>query len=266
MTAPVNTVNTMKGDGGAGPGIVDGHTHLGRWTDTWYPGLAVAWSEMDRELAASGVHGAVVTSTDRRDHAELLHPPEGLTGRYWLFPWIDPADPADLALLERESARISGIKIHPSANQVPANDERWRPVYTLAERHGWVILVHCGRWQEMSSYKFVLDAAAKFPGVGFILAHMGGDTPPLATATQEAIAEGGYRNVWLGLEGMREFFYVARGIERLGIERFIFGSDYPVGHPRMYLGLVDALQLSPAERALYLGGNLVNLLEGRWKR
>jgi predicted TIM-barrel fold metal-dependent hydrolase len=118
----------------------------------------------------------------------------------------------------------------------------------------------------MSSYKHALDAAAKFPAVPFFLAHMGGDTPPLASATQDAIAEGGFRNVWLGLEGMREFFYVARGIEKLGIERFIFGSDYPVGHPRMYLGLVDALRLTDGERALYLGGNLVNVLEGRWKR
>jgi uncharacterized protein len=246
--------------------ILDGHLHLGSWTDAWYPGLAVDWAALDRELVLAHIDGAVVTSTDRRDHAELLHPPAGLKGRYWLFPWIDPADPADLPMLEREADRISGLKIHPSANKVAVNDPRWHPYLELAERRGWAILLHCGRWQEMSSYLQGLDAAAKFPGVPFLLAHMGGDTPPLASAAQDAIAVGGYRNVWLGLEGMREWFYVARGIERLGVERFIFGSDYPVGHPRMYLGLVDALGLSEAERALYLGGNLLNVLEGRWKR
>lgn len=246
--------------------ILDGHVHLGTWTDAWYPGLAVSWRALDAEFARCGVQGAVVTSTDRRDHRELLYPPDGLVGRYWCFPWIDPADPADLAMLEREAGRISGIKIHPSANKVPAHDERWRPVYELAERRGWVILVHCGRWQEMSSYRYVLEAASRFPGLAFILAHMGGDTPPLTMATQDAIVEGGQRNVFLGLEGLREWFYVARGIEKLGIERFIFGSDYPVGHPRMYLGLIDALKLSPEEHALYTGGNLVNLVEGRWKR
>lgn len=244
---------------------LDGHVHLGSWTDQWYPGLAVDWPALDREFAAVGLAGAVVTSTDRRDHRELLFPPEGLRGRYWRFPWIDPASPDDLPMLERWADRVSGLKVHPSANKVRVNDERFDPYFRLAAERGWAVLVHCGRWQEMSSYLHGLDAAARHPEVPFLLAHMGGDTPPLAAAAQDALLAGGQRNVWFGLEGMREFWYVARGIERLGIERFIFGSDYPVGHPRMYLGMVDALGLDARERGLFTGGNLLRVLEGRWR-
>lgn len=246
--------------------ILDGHVHLGRWTDAWYPGLHVDWKTLDEEFTAAGVQGAVVTSSDMRDHRQLLHPPAGLRGRYWLFPWVDPNTPEDLRWLEKGGEGVSGLKIHPSGNKVAVNDDRLDPYFELAAERGWSVVVHCGRWQEMSSYKHALHAAEKHPRVAFFLAHMGGDTPALATAAQDALAASGQENVWFGLEGMREFFYVARGIERLGVERFLFGSDYPVGHPRMYLGLAEALHLAPKEKELFLGGNLLRVLEGRWRK
>ena len=51
-------------------------------------------------------------------------------------------------------------------------------------------------------------------------------------------------NVHLGIEGVREYWAVQRAVDELGADRVIFGSDFPLGHPRMYLGLVDALRLS----------------------
>jgi predicted TIM-barrel fold metal-dependent hydrolase len=40
----------------------------------------------------------------------------------------------------------------------------------------------------------------------------------------------------------------------------VFGSDFPLGHPRMYMGLVDALELEPGQKQLILGGNALRLV------
>jgi predicted TIM-barrel fold metal-dependent hydrolase len=112
----------------------------------------------------------------------------------------------------------------------------------------------------MSSYAFALEAASAHPGVNFILSHMGGDTPELEMATIEATKAAGLTNVFLGIEGVREYWAVQRAIEELGAEHVIFGSDYPLGHPKMFLGLVDALVVSDDQRARVLGGNILDLL------
>lgn len=75
------------------------------------------------------------------------------------------------------------------------------------------------------------------------------------------VKDRGLENVWFGIEGTREYWTLAKGIETLGIKKFLFGSDYPIEHPRIYLGLVEALQLSSADRDLILGGNLSGLLD-----
>jgi predicted TIM-barrel fold metal-dependent hydrolase len=50
-------------------------------------------------------------------------------------------------------------------------------------------------------------------------------------------------------------------INRLGAERFLYGSDFPLGHPRVLLGLIDALRIPAADKDLILGQNLLRLLE-----
>jgi predicted TIM-barrel fold metal-dependent hydrolase len=155
---------------------------------------------------------------------------------------------------------VSGIKLHPSCDRIKVTDERVIPFLEFAEREGLPVVIHCGRWQEMSSYQLALEVAEKHPDLDFILSHMGGDTPELETATTDAIKDRGLVNVSLGIEGVREYWAVQRAIDELGADRVIFGSDFPLGHPRMYLGLVDALRLSPGDRELVLGGNILRLL------
>jgi predicted TIM-barrel fold metal-dependent hydrolase len=79
-------------------------------------------------------------------------------------------------------------------------------------------------------------------------------------ATIESVRRARLANVFLGIEGVREYWAVQRAVDDLGADRVIFGSDYPLGHPRMYLGLVDALRLSEEQRGLVLGGNILRLL------
>jgi len=241
--------------------IIDGHIHAGYWSKNYFYGRGVEFGEIDACLEECGMDGAILTSTDLRQNDSVLEfMRTSARKKYWFFPWVNPAEAGDLEYLGRRREDIHGIKFHPSCDKVKITDGRAGPFLAFAAEHALPVMVHCGRWQEMSSYKLALDAAADYAGSSFILSHMGGDTPELVLGAVEGIVKRDLGNVYLGIEGVREYWIVRRAIDELGAGRVIFGSDFPLGHPRMYLGLVEALRLTDSERDLVLGGNALRLL------
>jgi len=243
--------------------IIDGHIHAGRWSPQKFLGRGVPFEELEACLEECGLDGAVLTTTDLRENllvGEFVRRPRAK--RYWFFPWINPDVRDDLTYLKSHRGDIDGLKFHPSCDRIRITDQRAKPFLELARDENLPVVVHCGRWQEMASYTFALEAASQNPGVNVILSHMGGDTAELEMATIDAIRAARLSNAYLGIEGVREYWAVERAIAELGAEKVIFGSDYPLGHPKMYLGLVDALRISAVDRALVLGGNILRLLGG----
>jgi predicted TIM-barrel fold metal-dependent hydrolase len=225
-------------------------------------GRGVPFGEMDECLAECGIDGAVLTSTDLRQNQAVVDFIKASGGRrYWFFPWVRPSASEDMDFLRGRRDAVNGIKFHPSCDRIRITDRRVRPFLDFAARERLPVMVHCGRWQEMSSYRLALEVAQAYPSVKFILSHMGGDTPELEMATTDAIASAGLDNIYLGIEGVREYWAVQRAVDELGASKVIFGSDFPLGHPRMYLGLVDALKVSSEDRDMILGGNILRLLE-----
>lgn len=241
--------------------IIDGHIHAGRWSPSRFLGRGVPFTEIEACLAGCNIDGAVLTTTDLRENLSVGDFVRSSKGkRYWFFPWINPQAAGEMEYLKSHRKDIHGIKLHPSCDRIRITDRLVRPFLDFAEGENLPVIVHCGRWQEMSSYAFALEVASAHPEVSFILSHMGGDTPELEMATIQDTKAARLANVSLGIEGVREYWAVERAIEELGAERVIFGSDYPLGHPRMYLGLVDALRISGDQRAQVLGGNMLRLL------
>jgi uncharacterized protein len=247
--------------------IVDAHVHVGAWDHADFLGRASTFDQTLAELAAAGVGGAALLPTDQRDNDGLVAAARaaraaGHAGAMWLFPWVRPigaGGEADLAWLESNRGAIAGVKFHPSLSRVRISDPAFAPFLELCERERLVALVHCGRWQEMASYRFALDAAERHPQARFLLAHAGGDTPPLATAAAEAVAERRLGNAWFEISGLREYWVVRQNVERIGAERYLMGSDYNLAHPSMYIAAVRAMALSPADTARILGENAVAL-------
>ena len=241
--------------------IIDGHIHATYWSKERFLGRGVPFQDLEDCLAECNIDGAVLTTTDLKQNESVIEFIKGKAQtRYWLFPWVDPKVAGDLDFIKTRRADISGIKLHPSCDMVKVTDERAEPFLEFARTEHLPVIVHCGRWQEMSSYSLALEAARRYTDVNFILSHMGGDTPELETATTEAIRAGGLANVHLGREGVREYWAVQQAIDVLGAEKVIFGSDFPLGHPKMYMGLVDALRLTDEQRDLVLGGNILRLI------
>lgn len=251
---------------------IDGHVHLGRWSDEAFLGVGASIEEIDRAMIEAGLDGAVLTATDLKRNEAVLSAVEARrtrerasysSPRYWFFPWIDANDASMIEFVHEQIGRIDGLKFHPSLDRLRVTDSAYAPFLEKAALHRLPILLHCGRWQEMASYAFGLELAASHPQVDFVLAHLGGDDPRLRAACIEEVAGGDLGNACLDIAGVREYWMLERALERVGSERVIFGSDFPLGHPRMYRALLETLHLPREVEDAVMGGNLLRLLSRR---
>jgi amidohydrolase family protein len=259
--------------------IIDAHIHVGAWSHVDFLGRGCDLPETLAMLRATGVDGGVLMPSDTCDNRSLreqmkraledgagdragaLSPRPsprlslGLCPCLWMCAWIQPHARDELAWVRAHRVDLAGLKIHPSLSRHRVNDEGFRAALEMAEEEGLVVLVHCGRWTETAGWAHALDAAARHPGARFLLAHAGGDTPPNATNAARAVAERGLTNVWFEISGLREYWVVERNVALLGADRYLLGSDYPLAHPRMYLGAIAAMDLPEAAREKIRGEN-----------
>ena len=245
--------------------IIDAHVHVGDWSHADFLGRGASLDQTLAVMAGAGVSGAAIMPTDRCDNAGLLGEASAADRgvALWFFAWVRPvgdgAGRGDLDWVQANRARVTGLKIHPSLSRVRVTDESFAPALELAEAHGMVVVVHCGRWQEMASYRFAIEAARRHPRARFLLAHAGGDTPPLATGAAELVRDQRVDNVWFDFAGLREHWVVERNIALLGAERYLMGSDFNLAHPLMYIGAVRGMRLTDEQRGRVLGGNALDL-------
>ncbi len=241
--------------------ILDGHVHWGAWTperEGW-PGATL--DEIQDSLRRSGVDGAVLMPTDTGDNDALLAALTPRPANVFLFAWADPHEPArTMDFLERNERAVDGLKFHPSLERVRVDDPAWRPFLEFAESRQLPVVVHCGRWQEMSSWRFCLDVAERHPRASIIVGHLGGDLPTLQQDCSAEMARRALPNAYLGTESIREYYSIRIALDRLGPRRLVFGSDYPLGWPAAYLAVFDGANPTPEERRLVLGENLRDLL------
>jgi predicted TIM-barrel fold metal-dependent hydrolase len=246
------------------PVIVDGHVHWGQWRperEGW-PGAGIA--EIRDALRRSGIDGAVLMPTDAGDNEGLARSLASDGDGFHFFAWIDPHhSDRTLEFLEEHSSRLAGLKVHPSLERLRADDDGWRPFYEFAEARRLPVIIHTGRWQEMASWRFPLTVAERHPDAAIIVAHLGGDLPTLQQECSEEMARRRLPNAYLGTESIREYYSLRLALDRLGPEKILFGSDFPLGWPAAYLQVFEGAGPSDEERRLVLGENLLRLIRRR---
>ncbi len=235
--------------------IFDSHVHVGAWVTPDFAGHSTTLVETAATLLAAGIGGALVMPSDSGDNDALLAELDAWSGpvRFVAAAWAMP-DQAGFATL-LAPGRFGAVKIHPSFCRRPVTDPCWRPAIQAARDMKLPVVVHCGRWQQMAGWGLLMEVAARWPDVDFVMAHMGGDSPALVTAASDAIADSGFRNVYMGTESIREYWLISRAVRTVGADRILFGSDHNLNAPASFLAVIDAAGLSCEERDAVLGGN-----------
>jgi len=141
---------------------------------------------------------------------------------------------------------IVGMKINSSLEKYRVTDPIYQGVLEILQDHEAVLLLHCGRWVEMSGWQYGVEVAKKYPKLKVILAHMGGTHPDLSFPAIEAIQD--MKNVYMDTSQTRQLAVFRKGLNTLGSSRILFGTDLPWGS---YLqNLTGLLELELDEKYL----------------
>jgi len=212
------------------------------------------------------------------------------------LPLNDPA--ASVAELERavDELGLRGAMLFSNVNGIALADERYWPLYERAAERKAVLYIHPTHplgVEAMTDYwlmplvGFPMDttlAAAhlvfsgvvhRFPGIRWVLAHLGGAIPYLAERLDrgyEAFPECRRHIDRLPSEYLRQFYYDtvnfdARALQLAigfaGVDRILAGSDYPhlIGSLEKMRQSIQRLRLDPDDEAKLQEGNSRRLLQ-----
>ena len=177
-------------------------------------------------------------------------------GRYTGLGTLHP-DSADMEGDVRHLAELGlhGVKLHPDIQQFPIDDPRCTPIYELCSEYGLPILMHTGdKRYDYSNPNRLVPTLRRFPDLTVIGAHLGGwsiweevsdqlkDIPNLYFDCSSSFP-------WIGADT------VCRIIRKLGTDRVMFGTDYPMWEPKSELEVFFRMDLAEEERKAILSEN-----------
>lgn len=247
-------------------GVCDVHIHVGslpqlkvsfsledlvKIMDKWRIGKALVFSSyVDPERETKQILKTIVTN--RRLYGLVRVKPSNYQTSKFL-KWLER--------LLVENPRIIGVKINPSTEKHRVTEDLYRPCLEMLSDHEGVLLLHCGRWVEMSGWHYGVEVAKRYPRLKVILAHLGGTHPDLAFAAITASKD--IKNIYMDTSQTRQINVIRTAIETLGPSRILFGSDMPWGdYVQNLVGLVQ-LNLSESVIEKVLRENFGRIVEGR---
>ena len=127
-------------------------------------------------------------------------------------------------------------------------------ILRLAGEYGMVVSYHTIVEQQEQMEQMIADN----PEVTFVAAHPGERESYMLHL--ERLCK--YENAFLDLSGTGLFRYgmLYAGVQKAGAEKFLFGTDYPIINPAMYVGAVEFEHISEADRELIFAGNAKRIL------
>ena len=243
--------------------VFDAHTHLGLDED----GRSLSLEQLLSLLDAADARRACVFPLHDPDRQPAYSVPNDRVlawaresdGRLFPFCRLDPAEGPRAESERCLAAGARGIKLHPRAQDFVFDGQEMDEVFGVAESAGVPILIHAGRGLPPLAEGLV-DLALRHPQVVLILAH--GAICDQGILTSRLADHPGV------LYDISCFFPldVIELFARVPVERIVFASDPPYGHPAttLYLALRVCHQAGLDEQATraMLGGTMNRLVDG----
>lgn len=192
--------------------------------------------------------------------------------------------------------RMRGATLFSNINGVPLHDERFWPIYELANDRNAVLFIHptnpvgveamLDYWL-MPLVGFLMDTtlaaaglvfsgvAARFPRIKWVLGHLGGAIPYLCERLDRGYEA--FPDCRVNIDRppsaflKTQFYYdtvnfdpdaIKLAIAFAGADHILAGSDYPhqIGSIPKMLETLRAVEISQSDRAAIMGGNAARLL------
>jgi predicted TIM-barrel fold metal-dependent hydrolase len=163
-----------------------------------------------------------------------------------------------------ETLGLCGLKIHPSNLKASATDARLRPWLDAARDLGVPVLVHSNPSAEDPNFDEsaprTIYRAMFAREQAFGICHLGG------IAFLETVVGPGYVDVSYGLLLLSELYgipFCERLLRRIGMDRILFGTDFPILGYEAYEAVFDAMNLTTEELEKMAFRNAERMLSGQ---
>lgn len=175
-----------------------------------------------------------------------------------LAAWHQDVTDIEGELDDIERRGLKGIKLHPDFQEFQIDDPKMLPFYRAVHRRGLPILFHTGdRRKDFSSPRRLARLLEKIPDLTCVAAHLGGFTE--WDAARECLKA---PNVYVDTSSSIAFIGPERALESVlhfGVDRAMFGTDFPMWRADQELERFFSLGLSEEENRAVLYGNFARL-------
>lgn len=154
---------------------------------------------------------------------------------------------------------LHGVKLHPDIQRFKIDDYRCLKIYELCEKENMPILMHTGDYRfDYSNPNRLVPILDIYKNLTIIGAHLGG-----WSVWDEAVEKlSGYKNFYVDSSSSLYELPIERATEIIrtyGVEKVLFGSDFPVFSPDIELERFMALPLTDDEKSMILSENVLKL-------
>jgi uncharacterized protein len=237
--------------------ILDVHAHVGK-PNYAYRAKEFTNDDLAARMKASNVSACCVFSFyDVQDNPYVE---QSARGRKDLVPFafLNPKHADAARTLDRliTTQGFRGLKLHPFADGFHLNNFKIvDPLFEVCEHHGIPILCHGLADNVYNTVYAFAEMADRFPRVNLIMAHGG-----FMWSRAEAVRASKTRpNLFIETTCLLPAG-IADGIDDIGAEKYIFGSDAPWGDFDVEILKIKKAAHKDSDLELILGGNLARLL------
>lgn len=150
---------------------------------------------------------------------------------------------------------LKGVKLHPDIQEFKIDDYRCLKIYELCEQEKLPILMHCGdSRKDFSNPNRLLPVMQIFTELTVVGAHLGG-----WSVWDEAVQKlQGLKNLYFDCCSCFPFMKpekIKEIIKTFGVDRVMFGTDYPIWDPKKELENFFKMGFTQKENEMLLSKN-----------
>jgi uncharacterized protein len=262
--------------------IIDCHTHVNHYEDETVEALPGSLQKLQLAMRRNRVDVSLILTSykvvpGRPSTRAVVEATRDLPNLHVIagISWttFSQADVDDLRLLLDEGA-IKGLKLYPGYEPFYPADRKLAPAYELAAAYDVPVMIHTGdTYARTGKVKYshplnVDEAAVDFPGVKFVICHLGN---PWFRDCMEVVYKND--NVYTDMSGLtlggftdRFEAYMRQQLKEMilwGVEpsKVLYGTDWPLVTMESYLQFVDELRLPARDKDQMLFQNAAALFK-----
>jgi uncharacterized protein len=234
--------------------IIDSHMHLG---DFPVFGESIRDSQLIQLMDQYEIEKAVISALPNKlTHDALKSYPNRLIGLVRVNPY--DSDAPEVINKAVKDWGFKGVKLNPLFNNFLPDSKIVDPVMDEAAKLELPVLIHCGHppWSLPWSFERL---AERYPDVTIIMAHMGHGHIVYINGSLDVAED--YPNIMVDTAGMTMHTKIKEAVLRLGVDRVMYGSDTPLGHPGWEIPKVKVAGLTNEQLEHVLYDNAIKIYQ-----